>query len=58
MSNDLDAAAQLNAIIRRGRTVVCETTVLPLVARGTNGPEVRGAIVLMEDHRAASDGQK
>jgi hypothetical protein len=58
MSNDLDAAAQLNATNRRGRAVVCETTVPPLVARRTNGPKVRGAIVLMEDRRAASDGHK
>jgi two-component system CheB/CheR fusion protein len=50
--------AQLDAINRRGRAVVCDTTVMPLIARGVDGPEVRGAIVLMEDHRAAQDGRK
>jgi two-component system CheB/CheR fusion protein len=48
--------ARLEAVNRRGRNVVLDTTVMPLLARGAAGPEVRGAIVLMEDHPAASDG--
>ena len=50
--------ARLDAVNRRGRAVLCETTVMPLIARGIDGPEVRGAIVLMEDHVAAGDGRK
>jgi two-component system CheB/CheR fusion protein len=49
--------ARLDAVNRRGRTVALETTVLPLLARGSDGPEVRGAIVLMEDQPAAVDGR-
>jgi two-component system CheB/CheR fusion protein len=48
--------AQLEAVNRRGRTVVLDTTVMPLLSHGTDGPEVRGAIVLMEDHPADGDG--
>jgi two-component system CheB/CheR fusion protein len=47
-------SARLEAVNRRGRAIVCETTVMPLVSQGTDGPELRGAIVLMEDR--ASDG--
>jgi two-component system, chemotaxis family, CheB/CheR fusion protein len=50
--------APLDAVNRRGRAVVCETTVMPLVARGIAGTDVRGAIVLMEDHQAPQDGHK
>jgi two-component system, chemotaxis family, CheB/CheR fusion protein len=51
--------ARLDSVNRRGRAVVCDTTVMPLIARGVDGPEVRGAIVLMEeDHQAAQDGRK
>jgi two-component system, chemotaxis family, CheB/CheR fusion protein len=46
---------RLEAVNRRGRTILCETTVMPLVAHGEGGTEVRGAIVLMEDH--AGDGR-
>jgi two-component system CheB/CheR fusion protein len=48
--------ARLDAVNRRGRAVVCETTVMPLVARSVDGADVRGAIVLMEGHKAADDG--
>jgi two-component system CheB/CheR fusion protein len=41
---------ELEAINRRGRQIVCEATVLPLVgtAHG-DGARLRGAIVMMED---------
>jgi two-component system CheB/CheR fusion protein len=44
----------LQAVNRRGRAIVCAATVLPLlgVAAG-DGAQVRGAIVMMEDHPAA-----
>jgi two-component system CheB/CheR fusion protein len=45
---------RLEAVNRRGRAIVCDTTVMPLVLRGDAGGELRGAIVLMEDH--AVDG--
>jgi two-component system CheB/CheR fusion protein len=41
---------RLEAVNRRGRAVICETTVLPLHSASSNGSEIRGAIVLMEDH--------
>jgi two-component system CheB/CheR fusion protein len=41
--------AVLEAINRRGRTIACTTTVLPLVSPSTDGDAVRGAIILMED---------
>jgi two-component system CheB/CheR fusion protein len=42
--------AVLEAVNRRGRTIECATTILPLIAPGaTDGKAVRGAIVLMED---------
>jgi two-component system CheB/CheR fusion protein len=41
--------ARLQAVNRRGRPVVCSTTVLPLRSQGADGIEIRGAIVLMED---------
>ncbi len=43
--------ARLAAVDRRGRPVVCATTVLPLRAPGSNGLEILGAVVLM-----AADG--
>jgi two-component system, chemotaxis family, CheB/CheR fusion protein len=49
--------AQFEAVNRRGRGVVLDTTVMPLLSHGADGPEVRGAIVLMEDHPAARDGK-
>jgi two-component system CheB/CheR fusion protein len=42
--------ARLEAVNRRGRQIVIETTVIPLLARGDGDGDVRGAIVLMEDH--------
>lgn len=49
--------AALDAVNRRGRTVVCETTIMPLAARGDAGSDVRGAIVLMEDREPAGGGR-
>jgi two-component system, chemotaxis family, CheB/CheR fusion protein len=46
--------ARLEAVNRRGRAIVCDTTVMPLAVGGSDGGEPRGAIVLMEDH--AADG--
>jgi two-component system CheB/CheR fusion protein len=44
--------AALEAVNRRGRTIQCATTILPLVSpAATDGQPVRGAIVLMEDGR-------
>ena len=41
--------ARLDAINRRGRTIECATTILPLVSpSASDGQAVRGAIVLME----------
>jgi two-component system, chemotaxis family, CheB/CheR fusion protein len=48
--------ARLEAVNRRGRAIVCDTTVMPLVAPGTDRAEVHGAIVLMEDHAADGEG--
>jgi two-component system CheB/CheR fusion protein len=42
----------LAALNRRGRTIACTTTILPLVARGGDRP--RGVIVLMEEQPQAS----
>jgi two-component system, chemotaxis family, CheB/CheR fusion protein len=39
----------LDAVNRRGRTIRCTTTILPLVSASGDGHGVRGAIVLMED---------
>ena len=47
--------AVLEAVNRRGRTIVCATTIMPLVSGGDgdgDGAPVRGAIVLMEDSPA------
>jgi len=49
--------ARLEAVNRRGRGVVLDTTILPLLAPGADGVEVRGAIVLMEDHPADADAE-
>jgi two-component system, chemotaxis family, CheB/CheR fusion protein len=43
--------AVLDAVNRRGRAIVCSTTILPLVS-SSDGQAVRGAIVLMEDQPA------
>jgi two-component system CheB/CheR fusion protein len=46
----------LEAVNRRGRTIECATTILPLVSPATtDGQPVRGAIVLMENERTASE---
>ena len=42
--------AVVEAVNRRGRTIACTTTILPLLSPdGADGNPVRGAIVLMED---------
>ena len=42
--------AVVEAVNRRGRTIICTTTILPLVSPdGGDGNPVRGAIVLMEN---------
>ena len=47
--------AVLEAVNRRGRTIECATTVLPLMSpSATDGQVVRGAIVLMEDGLVAA----
>jgi two-component system CheB/CheR fusion protein len=49
-------ARELEAVNRRGRAIVCEATVLPLLGPASgDGAPVRGAIVMMED-RPASEG--
>jgi two-component system CheB/CheR fusion protein len=49
------ARLELDAVNRRGRSITCVTTVMPLVSRSSDdGHGARGAIVLMQD--AASDG--
>jgi two-component system CheB/CheR fusion protein len=48
--------AELEAVNRRGRAIVCFATVLPLVdGSARDGRVVRGAIVMMED-RPSTDG--
>jgi two-component system, chemotaxis family, CheB/CheR fusion protein len=47
---------RLEAVNRRGRSIVCLTTVTPLLAHGSDGSDVRGAIVVMEDHAADGGG--
>jgi len=49
--------ARLEAVNRRGRQIVVDTTVMPLLAPEADGAEPRGAIVLMEDHAAPGDGR-
>ena len=50
---------ELEAVNRRGHPIVCQTTVMPLVAPDGDGGDgrVRGAIVLMND-RPATDGDR
>jgi two-component system, chemotaxis family, CheB/CheR fusion protein len=45
---------ELEAVNRRGRTIVCAVTVLPFTPSGADGGRPRGAVVLMEE-RGASD---
>jgi two-component system, chemotaxis family, CheB/CheR fusion protein len=47
---------ELQAVNRRGRAIVCLATVMPLMGQSGNGGEVRGALVLMEDHPPNGDG--
>ena len=46
---------ELDAVNRRGRSIVCQTTVMPLVVPDGDG-RVRGAIVLMDDQPATGGG--
>jgi two-component system CheB/CheR fusion protein len=49
-------AREMGAVNRRGRSILCAATVLPLLgASDGDGPVVRGAIVMMED-RPSADG--
>ena len=48
---------EFEAVNRRGRTVRVATTVLPLLSRSAGGSEIRGAIVLMEDHQPDGAGR-
>ena len=48
---------ELQAVNRRGRAIVCQATVLPLLGQASgDGAPVRGAIVMMEDHPAMPEG--
>jgi two-component system CheB/CheR fusion protein len=47
---------EIDAVDRRGRPIVCVTTVLPLAAADAGGTEPRGAIVLMERSAAGARG--
>src|SRR3954468_18579520 len=42
-------AAVISAVRRRGRTIECQTTILPLRSAAANGEIVGGAIILMQD---------
>jgi two-component system, chemotaxis family, CheB/CheR fusion protein len=49
--------AVVEAVNRRGRTIACATTVLPVIGRESgDGQVVRGAVVLMEDGSPVGDG--
>jgi two-component system CheB/CheR fusion protein len=41
--------AVIEAVNRRGRTIQCATTILPLTSVAADGDGVRGAIILMQD---------
>jgi two-component system, chemotaxis family, CheB/CheR fusion protein len=43
----------VESVNRRGRSIGCMTTILPLVAASGDGDGIRGAIILMEDGVAA-----
>ena len=50
---------ELEAVNRRGRAIVCRTTVMPLLDGDEKAePRVRGAIVLMNDHPADGNESK
>jgi hypothetical protein len=42
-------SAVLEAVNRRGRSIECDTTILPLITPDGDGDGVRGAIILMRD---------
>ena len=46
---------ELEAVNRRGRAIVCATSVLPLVSPSDGDGNVRGAIILMEEEPAAAE---
>jgi two-component system CheB/CheR fusion protein len=46
--------AVMEAVNRRGRSIDCRTTILPLVSPSADGDAVRGAIILMEDGSVSS----
>ena len=46
--------AVLPAVNRRGRAIMCKTSIFPLVARGADRP--RGVIVLMDEQPAPTNG--
>jgi two-component system, chemotaxis family, CheB/CheR fusion protein len=49
--------AVVEAVNRRGRSIDCVTTILPLVSPNGDGEGIRGAIILMEDSSVhAQDG--
>jgi two-component system, chemotaxis family, CheB/CheR fusion protein len=48
--------AVVEAVNRRGRSIGCTTTILPLLSPSGDGDAVRGAILLMEDGPAGQDG--
>jgi len=43
----------LSAVNRRGRHIVCKTTIFPLIARGSDKP--RGVIVMMDEQTPAAE---
>src|SRR3954453_10399288 len=50
---------ELEAVNRRGRSIVCATTIEPLLARDGQGAGVRGAIILMRvDGDGDGDGRR
>jgi two-component system, chemotaxis family, CheB/CheR fusion protein len=48
--------AVVEAVNRRGRSIVCSTTILPLAMVSSDGHAPLGAIVLMEDQPAGESG--
>jgi two-component system CheB/CheR fusion protein len=56
MANGEPHRMTLEAVNRRGRTMSCIVSVLPLVSSGDGEGNVRGAIVLMEDHSVDGSG--
>ena len=48
---------EVEAVNRRGRAIICAATVMPLMSPSLNdGAQIRGAIVMMEDHPPDGDG--